>query len=438
MGIMKQSFKFWRLIHIWSGRIIVLFFLMWFISGLVLIYHPYPKLADKDIYSRMPLYSSNILEDSPQQDPLSIAQAWIDYPILKIDTLEKRSQWVLFPRYEKDLPIYKLYFADPDKTQLFISGTSFKPIQQTTRNDRIWSYFGAIPHKIYIPSLRRNTELWKKVVLSGGILCFIAAVSGMIIGIGILRRHYKKTGKIGNPYKKRAIRYHFGFGIVIGFFLITWGISGIFVMNKVPQWLSPTKDELSINQTKFWGKKTLPDSAWILEPEDIISQYPALKSFDKTSFGSFPVIKAIIGDSLYYFDASSNELVRMEIPLNKIEERVKKICGDSLSFTINKLDYYTQYYMPRLRGQANLPVYEVKINDKVNSTIYVDPFDGYIRYITDHKRIRKWVFEGLHYWNINGLYTHKILWTVFIWLICSCCIIVCITGAIITVKKIFR
>lgn len=436
---MNRNFKFWRFIHKWSGRIIVIFFLMWFVSGLILIYHPYPKLTENEIYKRLPLFSvQDTAEAQNQLSPSEIAKKWLPYDVVKVDTLRDLGVWVIQPKYEKDLPIYRFYYDDPDKTELFISGTSLNPIQQTNFKQRLWSYFGAIPHKFYIPSLRKNTETWKKIVTVGGVFCFIAALSGLIEGIIILRRRFKKTGKIGNPYKKWPMRLHFGFGICVGLFLITWGISGIFAMNKVPEWLSPTKDELSITQNTLWGKKELPDSCYLLTPATLLKEYPELKTFEKQHFGSFPAIKAVIGDSAYYFDATSETPLRMHIPDSAVRKQISKITGDSLYFTIRKLNNFTEYYMPRLRGQANLPVYEVKIEDNVGSTVYIDPSDGYMRYITNHKRIRKWLFEGFHYWNINGFYTVKPVWTIAIWAACISCIIVCLTGIIITFNKIFR
>ena len=87
MSFMSKSLKFWRFVHIWSGRIIVLFFFMWFFSGLVLIYHPYPKLTDKEIYSHLPLYG-----DSASFKILSaedVAGNWSSYPIVKRDILRE-------------------------------------------------------------------------------------------------------------------------------------------------------------------------------------------------------------------------------------------------------------------------------------------------------------------------------------------------------------
>ena len=39
-------------LHKITGLSIAVFFLMWFITGIVLIYHPYPKVSEKLLYDK--------------------------------------------------------------------------------------------------------------------------------------------------------------------------------------------------------------------------------------------------------------------------------------------------------------------------------------------------------------------------------------------------
>ena len=48
---MNRGVRFVFSVHRVVGTIIALFFLMWFLTGLVLIYHPYPRLSDEQIYA---------------------------------------------------------------------------------------------------------------------------------------------------------------------------------------------------------------------------------------------------------------------------------------------------------------------------------------------------------------------------------------------------
>ena len=40
-------------IHRWVGAVVGLFFLMWCLSGLVLVYHPFPNVDERDLQARM-------------------------------------------------------------------------------------------------------------------------------------------------------------------------------------------------------------------------------------------------------------------------------------------------------------------------------------------------------------------------------------------------
>ena len=138
-------------LHRITGTVIALFFAMWFITGLVLLYHPYPRLSDAEInghYEALPdslpaietltaqltdtlqalgirQFQGQTLVDITTSDTtytccadstlkvapitdntiMQVARQWVDAPVMKIDTLHERQQWVLYSRYEKNLPI---------------------------------------------------------------------------------------------------------------------------------------------------------------------------------------------------------------------------------------------------------------------------------------------------------------------------------------------
>ena len=226
---MNRGVRFVFSVHRVVGTIIALFFLMWFLTGLVLIYHPYPRLSDEQIYAhqevlpdllpdvdsiaqraggtlrKLHLYqaqgqtlaevttkdtSCTMVADGTQPvKPVTyataeqIAKRWIDAPILRVDTLHERAQWVLYSRYDKVLPIYRFYFDDSDRSELFISGKNGEAQQLTTRSSRFWAWVGAIPHKFYVPALRTRLDLWMNTVAVGGALCFFAALCGLLVSL---------------------------------------------------------------------------------------------------------------------------------------------------------------------------------------------------------------------------------------------------------------
>lgn len=44
--------RFGILLHRWLGMLLCLFFSMWFVSGAVLMYHPFPFLSEPERYAR--------------------------------------------------------------------------------------------------------------------------------------------------------------------------------------------------------------------------------------------------------------------------------------------------------------------------------------------------------------------------------------------------
>ena len=151
---MKKVLGFLFKIHKITGLSVVIFFSMWFLTGIVLVYHPYPKVSEKLLFSKketlpssLPELSSVLSKTDGEVKSLSlkqfqgqtlfsldkapdvtfdlvekVAKHWIDAPIKRVDTLRQREQWVLFTKYDKELPIYKFYFDDAQKHELFISG----------------------------------------------------------------------------------------------------------------------------------------------------------------------------------------------------------------------------------------------------------------------------------------------------------------------------
>ena len=57
---MKKVIGFLFKVHRITGLSIAVFFLMWFITGIVLIYHPYPKVSEKLLYDKKETLPSSL------------------------------------------------------------------------------------------------------------------------------------------------------------------------------------------------------------------------------------------------------------------------------------------------------------------------------------------------------------------------------------------
>lgn len=481
---MKRLASFLFKVHKYTGIFISAFFFMWFVTGVVLIYHPYPRLSEKqfnDMKETLPsslpdletisqrvggeeikrltvrqfqnqtlldiktVKNSYLLNADTAQNvkPIdfavieSVAKKWIDAPVIKVDTLHKRKQWVLYSRYERELPIYKFSFDDINKSQLFVSGRTADVRQLTTAKQRFWAYIGAIPHKLYVPALRRDVNLWMDTFVVGASICLAAALSGFIFGLYIFIRRKKVTGKWSNPYRKKWQRVHFSLGLVFGIFLIAWAISGIFAMSRVPQWLIKTEAPFSFDRTRLWGKNLLPLNAYKLSFNKVKETYPELKQISLARFADIPAYIIVEGENERYIDASGEEVARLVIPQHTIENGFRNIYGPDTPVKVSVLDEYDNYYI-NLRRTYTLPVYKVEVDNSDRDLYYISPIDGYIKYLNKNKKADKWLFSAIHYLNVPCLLNRPWLWTICIWVLCAGCAVVCLSGVVLGVKSIMR
>ena len=464
---MKKVISLFRRTHKITGTAIAVFFVMWFITGIVLIYHPYPKVSEKLLYSKketlpssLPDLSSVLDRTDGKMKSLSlkqyqgqtlfsidkapvvtfsvveqVAKHWINAPIERVDTLKEREQWVLFTKYDKELPIYKFYFGDDEKHELFISGRTAEVLQMTTAKERFWAWIGAIPHKFYVPCIRRDVETWQNTIAIVSGICLVAALSGWILGLCLWIKRYRKKHVWGNPYKKRWYHWHFSFGLAFGIFLIAWAISGIFAMQRVPQWLVPMEGVYSFKSSRLWGKGILPLDAYQLDYRKLKETYPELKEVEWCRYADIPAYRIITGEDELLIDASGDEVRPLLIPEQTIVKGLKNIHGEETDMKVSLLNEFDNYYLSR-RVSLDLPVYKIEVEDANGSLYYVNPETGYIRYLNNNKIVRKWLFNGIHYLDVDWLVARPWLWYTCIWVLCGGCLVVCISGLVLGIRML--
>lgn len=477
--------KFTLSLHRITGTVIALFFLMWFVTGLVLIYHPYPRLSDEqtnrhkealadslpDVLAMVDSLRDDTLQslavyqhmgrtivkvataDSTYKlcadtagkrhkvtfdDCLAVAERWLPGEIpTHVDTLNERAQWVLYERYERVLPIYKLTYDDAEKHELFVSGKTGEVQQLTTADERLWAWIGAIPHKFYYPFIRRNVDVWKAVITVGGILCLLAALTGFGYGVYLQARTCRRKGRLANPYKKFFYRWHFALGLVFGIFLVGWGISGSLAMQKVPKWLVPYEGELSMHTPDIWKGDSLCVQDFKLDYRSLRSAYPELKSVEWLHLGGKPVYSVVSDSSTYFVDASDTVVKPLHIDEEAVYAAMKRLYGDDADVTVELLTEYDEYYTS-VDGEYPLPVYLADMHDADGNRFYISRDTDYTRFFNRNKMARKWLFGGLHYLNFNFLTQNRTLWLTCLWLLCLGGIAVSFTGVVLGVKYIRR
>ncbi len=471
-------------IHRVLGAILSILFLMWFLSGFVMMYHTFPKLTEKDKNARAqalnmrecqqadsmiasalirPNLNSLKLDlhygqariscgfsDREQQmilrngkwDSLckptftqirQYAQSWNSAPIIRTDTLHDLEQWIPFGKSRADLPIYKFHFGDKLHHQLYVSSTTGEALQLTTQESRFWAWLGPIPHWVYFTQLRQDVTLWKNVVIAiSGIGC-IMCLAGIAIGIRsflILRR---TKGVWATPYRRFTYKWHHLTGFFFGLFVFTFIFSGMMSLADVPNSIvkiyNPNIQERAKSEASIAGVEFKADYKQLLD------NYPKqVKQVKWMSVGKTPVLKAVIKDSTLMFEASRNSLKPLRINMEMVKELVQ---ARASSYQIDTLYNYDNYY--GIAGkQLPLPVYKISVDDADQSTYYVEPRTGKLIYYNSNAKVAHWSYQILHRFALGTLIQHNTLRLCLLWFVLMGGTLVSTTGLWLSMRYVQR
>ncbi|MDR1716963.1 MAG: PepSY domain-containing protein [Prevotella sp.] len=448
-------------IHRILGTILSILFLVWFLSGFVMIYHTFPKATERDKNKHMyPLQGDMLALDSilanniPKDEEISAlslksyagtpffevktsdsiyripaspdmelktppdyqeikayAQRWCQAEIVRVDTLRELEQWIPFGPLRKDFPIYKFYFGDEGKSQLYVSSVSGDALQFTDKDSRFWAWLGAIPHWVYFTSLRQNSQQWMDVVIwlsgIGSVMC----IAGLILGIRSYIKEYRRKKKMKSPYRKFAYKWHHILGFMFGIFVFTFVFSGMMSLAKVPGWMVKVHDPSA--EKRLYSKQKIESDTYTLDYRLLYEKYHGqIKSVEWSSFGQKPIYKAVIDDRLHTIDASGTSVLAMQLDEAAIKSRISLLHKEPA--VISLMDEYDNYYVG-LTDHLPLPVYKVQVEDADNSTYYINPKNGNTRYFNNNTKVRRWSYQALHSFKFKFLAERPVLWNIVMW-----------------------
>jgi len=482
--MMRKITQFVQAIHRILGTLLSVLFLMWFVSGLVMIYHTFPRAGQQEKMARMEYLTPDLpaldevtarlpegeklrgltlnrylgqtvfhvrtnkgsydlpadtLETIPAIDWNRIQQVatlWCAAPVAQVDTMRKLDQWIPFGRLAKEFPIYKFHFNDPEKHQLYISSVSGEVLQFTNQKSRFWAWLGAIPHWVYFTRLRQDASLWiNTVIWLSGIGC-IMCIAGIWWGIRDVRLARKRKKGI-TPYTKKWYKWHHVTGFVFGLFVLTFTFSGMMSLAEVPKWLSSPKSEVNVRQV--FQQKTPSPQDYPLDYRQVIAAYPnTIKQLEWGSFNDYPFYTLQTGsEKPIVIDASASDIRPLDLTETYIRRSIEDVHGAQADIKINLLTAYDFYYVSRKRN-LDLPVWKVSVKDVDNSCYYINPATGSYRYINNTSRWRHWMYPALHSYSIPGLANNPVLWNIVMWGTMLGGTIVSFTGVWLGIRYLIR
>lgn len=426
---------------------------MWFASGLVMIYVPFPELSraerlaglppidwrqvraqpafpgsprsvtlemrgERPVWRIVPWDGDDTVETANDGNALGpagagearrIAELFGRAPVTALSRIE-RDQWTVAGGFNRHRPLWKAEMAGSRGRVLYVSSRTGAVVLDTDRNERFWNWLGSVPHWLYPTVLRQDNAAWRQVVLWVSGPCMIAAATGLWIGV-LRTRLGKRRFRGGRMIPYRGwMEWHHVAGLIGGITLLTWIFSG---------WLSVDPGRL------FESGGIGPEAAEAYAPVRIPADLD-LASLAVQAGGAGQVeFTGAAGRTLALVRYSG---VERALPLDggtleplKIDRQALLAATARLvpGSRIAALDTLTEpdAYWYEVGNRPLLPVLRLRFDDPARTWAYVDPATGQLLMDIDaRRRLYRWLFDLLHKWDFNALTLHRPSWDLLLWL----------------------
>jgi hypothetical protein len=484
-------------VHRWLGVALCLLFLLWFPSGIGVMYWDFPSVSPADRLARSlaldpakvalsPAQASarlgaqmsrvevrlNIFDGRPvyrfrtgrgetlvyadtgeQQVDVStemmqrIASGWTGQAAsgAKVEAIEDVDQWTVQDGLRNLRPLWK--YSWPNGEQLYISQTSGEVVQYTTTASRIGAYLGAIPHWLYFTPLRKHQPQWRAVVIWASGAATVTAILGVIIGLSMYspsKRYSLAGAPTSIPYRGPK-RWHMLLGLIFGLAAATWAFSGMLSMDPFPMRTGGAAggrrgDGGGISQA-LRGRMEMAAFA-AKHPREALAQVPnlAVKELELTSFAGEPVYlaKAARGETriIPVIPVEGQPLAAFD--RQRIIDVVTKAAAPDGGAEIHLLNQYDAYYRDR-RRQRPLPVILARVHDAEQTRYYIDPATARVvgTYST-RNWVSRWLYHGLHSLDFPWLYNHRPAWDIVVIALMLGGTALCVTSLILAWRVVGR
>ena len=442
-------------LHRWLGVALCLFFLLWFPSGIGMMYWDFPGVTGRDRLEHAAALRASTIHLSPEeayastgytQPPPQVrlntfdgrpvyrfsagredtivyadtgerrrevsgemraraAAAWVydrRARLESVETLLDADQWTVQGSFASERPLTKFSWSDGE--QVYIGHASGEVVQYTTSASRLGAYLGPIPHWLYFTPLRRHQLAWNRVVTWSSGIATVTAMLGTVVGIWISLSARRV------PYRGQK-RWHVILGLVFGVGAVTWAFSGMLSMDPFPAMTVRTAAAIPqalrgrLELARFSRKDPAAALAQLVGDQ--------VKELELVVVAGEPVYLATVGQGrTRIVPIATGPLNRFDAgQLIALVERASQPYGLAETAVLER---YDRYYLARNR-QRPLPVILARVNDAEHTRYYIDPKTArVVGSYSSRTWMSRWLYHGLHSLDFPWLYDYRPLWDIVV------------------------
>lgn len=455
-------------VHRWLGIGMCLLILLWFASGIIMMYVEYPELTHEEFLTRQPA----LMVDEVRLNPLQAAQQLgpvsgytgvslatslgrpayqFESPTGRMQTvfaddggllsgldetqaiaaalgsgfaagtsgathqhLVDMDQWTVTASLNPFRPLHRVALHDEAGTQLYVSDVTGQVVRDSDRRERFWNWLGSTVHWIYPVQLRRHSELWGQVIIWLSLIGLVSILTGVWIGIMRLGLRRRYSGNRISPYQG-FMKWHHVLGLGSAIFVFTFMFSGL--MSMGPWGIFDSATSAAPQLMRYHGQDvmrlaSLPPPASVGTADEAIKQV----TWHYTAGVPYSVATLASGQQLVNFgDGVTGQARAQTRLLGLIAESVPRLLPEVRLIDLTMLTEYDDYYYSRHNRHRPLPVYRARFDDGESTWYHIDLNSGtVVNRLTDRGRLERWLFYGLHSLDFMLLWRQRPLWDIVV------------------------
>lgn len=462
-------------IHRWIGAVLGTLVLIWFASGIVMMYYPYPSIAaareigllrpfapdsaligfarardaaarsleehgtpatlvagrleragDRLVYrflrdrgdellpaAVVDARSGAVLSPIESELAVSIARRVTgDAPAVAEIELEQRADhYMMDVAYAPQFPAWRVQFADPRRTAVYVGAQGGAPFGIVTRLTRVTTWTGTVPHWFYFIWLYDRPVAWGLAFVVCGSLVLLLALTGIVWGIVRLFPHRSRGDRRLTVYRGIS-RWHHLSGIVFGLLVLSWTASGLY--QNFGAETSPRSGQAARVRrgATRWDAIHLTEAQALERLRQDRKAGPSVQAIDLVQFDDRPGFE-------FHFSGGRSAWVDAEsgAPRDELAEAdLVRAAGLAMGgpAPIERGDRITstdEYYYARHGREVPLPVWRMTFREPGAALLYLDPITGApVAFVSRAAKRARWLRDAVHSFDYRALNNHRPLW----------------------------
>lgn len=342
-------------------------------------------------------------------------------------------QWTLpnANSFDKARPLHRIAIDDGAGTELYVSQKTGEVVRDTSAFERRWTLFGTLLHYYTYAPIRRHADFWRQLVLWTSGLAMVSAGTGLIVGVLRVRLRRRYRGDSPTPYRG-FLAWHHVLGLIGGIAILTWVFSGWFSMGP-NRWLSHSTPG---NAAAKFGQAGPEFTHGLPSLRTLASGPLPAKAVEAAWYAGRPVwVVSDAAGARRSVDAATGLAVAVlsEDLARATAANHPGIAADAPVLLTEPDRYWYARHVPPV-----LPVWRIVLHDEAATWLHVDAATGQLLSTsTSDSRLRRWLFNGLHSLDFP-LFLKTPGWYLAIWVLSLVGLAVSVTGVVIGWRRLAK